>query len=416
MKLILGNCLDKLKELPDNSVDSCITDPPYGMSFMGKNWDKVLPSQEIWREVLRVLKPGAWLMAMCIPRQDCLSRMVVSIGDAGFDTDFTSIYWTYASGFPKAHNISKAIDKKLGAEREVVGQYKATTSIDGPLSTSNGWNSNSMKPIVNITLPATDQAKTFDGAYGGFQPKPAVEIIIVAMKPMTHPTFVGQVLDNGKGITWLDDCRIPYAVEQDCKGQQQGRFPANLLVSDDVLDDGKVSKDGVAVNRNRGERISSTVNYANHNGKDVGYGGEGTYSRFFSLDSWSKKNLPFLIVPKASKAEKNSGCERFEEKSNSSWGSIQEFSSNPKKKNNHPTVKPIRLMSYLITMTTRPGDVVLDPFCGSGTTGCAAVLLDREFIGIEMEADYIEIAKARIEYWSGKVEKQNDLFQKEKGE
>jgi hypothetical protein len=119
--IIHGDCRDELRKLPSNSIDLIVTDPPYGYSFMGKNWDKAVPSVDVWKECLRVLKPGAFAFVMSAPRQDVLSQMIVRIGDAGFDTHFTSIYWTYATGFPKAANIGKLVDKRMGVEREVLG-------------------------------------------------------------------------------------------------------------------------------------------------------------------------------------------------------------------------------------------------------------------------------------------------------
>ena len=275
---------------------------------------------------------------------------------------------------------------------------------------------------------ALDKLKEFEGAYGGFQPKPAVEVIIVIQKPGTEPTQAGQALNNGKGITWLDDCRIPYSDEQpweapqegqpnrtskvydggfksvDRVGNNQGRFPANLLVSDDVLDDGKITKQSPRTYR-------AAKNGKTFGGSEMGIENDipgiadsGGFSRFFSLDAWAEKNLPFLIVPKASKKEKNAGCEGMEEKETtygSGGGAMPGSNDNPKKtttKNNHPTVKPIKLMSYLITMGSRPGDTILDPFAGSGTTGCAAEMLDRKYILIEMTEDYIPIIEARIEH------------------
>ncbi len=352
--ILKGNCLDKLKKLEEDSVDLLCTDPPYGYSFMNKDWDKALVSVDIWKEVLRVLKPGAFGFIMSAPRQDVLSRMIVNLSDAGFKVDFTSMYWTFANGFPKANNIGKAIDKKFGIKPIGEKDHSRFSNIDG-------WNN--INKWYERPPATTDEAKKFEGSYGGFQPKPAVEVIIVVQKPPTESTQVGQALDNGKGITWLDDCRIPYtdtepytphprgSVESvSCPetflgygkdaliGSSQGRFPANLLVSDDVLD---------------------------------------KHSKFFSLDAWAERNLPFIICPKASKREKNAGLKR---------------------KNIHPTVKPIKLMSYLITMGSREGDIVLDPFAGSGSTGVAVVNLNRKYIMIEMDADYYEILKARIHY------------------
>jgi len=310
--------------------------PTDGISFMGKDWDKALPDKIIWKECLRVLKPGAFAFVMASPRQDVLARMTVQLEEAGFNTNFTSLYWTYATGFPKAHDISKGIDKKLGAERLEIAPHPLSERGFFDKVDENGKRYHQSEQgykiyeYGGITLPATELARQFEGSYGGFQPKPAVEVIIVAMKPKYEKTYVGQALKNGKGITWLDDCRIPPV---SCADEAR-RFPANLLVSDDIL---------------------------------------GDFSRFFALDSWAEKNLPFLIVPKASKQEKSRGAT-----------------------NHHPTVKPIKLMAYLITMGSREGDLVLDPFLGSGSTCVAAKMLGRSAIGIELSREYCKIATERV--------------------
>ena len=263
------------------------------------------------------------------------------------------IFLTGNSGFPKAMNIGKMLDKRA----------------------------------------ATDEAKALDGSYSGFQPKPAVEVVIVAMKPLSEKTFVDQALKNGKGITWLDDARIPsepYTINTFDSGakpfgdavgeaftgrEHSGRFPANLLVSDDVLNDGSVSKSQKRFPKynKKTEHTNTYTPVASDYRDDNTYGDVGGYSRFFSLDAWAQ-NLPFLQVPKASKREKN-----------------PEGVSNT-----HPTCKPLTLMSYLITLGSRHGDVVLDPFMGSGTTCIAAKQLGRNYIGIEREKEYVEIAEARL--------------------
>jgi len=354
--VILGDCLEKLKPILDNSVGLLVTDAPYGIKFMGKDWDRAIPTVDIWKEVLRVLKPGTFAFVMSAPRQDVLSRMMARLEDAGFITNFPSLYWTYAQGMPKSHRISLAIDKKECSE-QVKGKLGRKPTKEEFIK---AW-----KEFRKDENPETEQAKHFDGSYGGFQPKPAVEVIIVAMKPMSEKTYVEQALNNGKGITWLDDCRIPYKSDRekwvqktgirwsperywnsDCRrsSHDAGRFPANLLVSDAAL---------------------------------------GEHSRFFSLDTWAEKipadithNLPFLMVNKASTKEKT--C-------------------NGKISNSHETVKPIQLMSYLITMGSREGDVVLDPFCGSATTCLAAKRLNRKYIGIELSPVYHEIAIQKVE-------------------
>jgi site-specific DNA-methyltransferase (adenine-specific) len=373
-QIIQGDCLDKLKILPDDSVDLIVTDPPYGLKFMGKDWDKAVPGVEIWKECLRVLKPGAFAFIMSSPKQHLLCRNFINIEKAGFKTHFDSIYWTYASGCPSVHNIGILIDKKFGAERDKIARNP--NSRENSDKSNTIYESGTVGKTAYITKPATEEARRLDGSHAGFNPKPAVEVIIVVMKPLDEKSYTDQALSNGKGITWLDDCLIPYKDEpvayrdftkqksydgnqvQASKGDEwignaQGRFPANLLVSDNVFDD---------------------------------------TSRYFSLDAWAdfsikdlpeqvQRNLPFLIVPKASKKEKNAGMDGYK-----------------KEKNKHLTVKPIKLMAYLITMGSREGDVVLDPFCGSGTTCVAAKMLKRRYIGVELSSDYHEIANRRIEH------------------
>ena len=464
-KLINGDCLEELKKLDDNSVDLLCTDPPYGYGFMGKHWDTFTEkdstkSQQvgwmspgmkkdtygmkeffdpIWTECLRVLKPGALAFVMSAPRSDVQSIMAQTLQESGFDISFTPIYWTYASGFPKAMNISKMLEK-------------------------NG-----------------NQKEELDGSYGGFQPKPAVEVVIVAMKPIEEKGLLAQAQKNGKAVSWFDDCRIPFeesdtpqggygamdigvgkpgetqdyrkkkkitmpdlrdvgkkskeaiGIDKLSYGQVEnaerleyeqntdGRFPANLLVSDNIIDDGKIRTakphggDGKPLDtQGMGwgfKRMASSISDS------------GGYSRYFSLDAWFEKNLkslpepvqqtfPFMIVPKASKAEKNNGLDNFETKqakggggtSNDTWyeddvnaASGKFGSEKAPSRNIHPTVKPLTLMNYLVVLGSRKGDVVLEPFAGSGTTALACVSQERDYIAIEREEEYYDIAKARLE-------------------
>ena len=451
-KIIQGDSLKVLKKLEDESVDMICTDPPYGYSFMAKDWDKAVPSVKIWKECLRVLKPGGFCFVMSAPRTDVQSQMAIRLEGAGFDVGFTPIYWTYATGFPKAHNVGKSVDKKFGKKRKVVGKYK-TPEGGQELSTYNNWKDgeDQERRSPDITEPASDEAKQLDGSYAGYQPKPAVEVVLVCMKPIDEQTYVEQAMKNGKGITWLDDCRIPYNKESDDprigknyshnasadykpgqtknnnKGEIQtlhnedGRFAANLIIQDDVLDDGKVTK-------STGGRTEKKKGWGKFGGgtKEVikeqpGYGDTGEFSRYFNLDAWwesrikqlpesVQKTFPFMIVPKASKSEKNKGLDKLPKKKSSSMPGrrLAEDMSNSKidndvtgrfvteKQNFHPTVKPIELMSYLITLGSREGDLVVDPFVGSGTTCVAAKMLDRNYVGIEKEEDYVVIAKTRV--------------------
>ena len=413
--IILGDCLKKLKTIPDNSIDLIVTDPPFGIGFMGKAWDTFKPNYindkiakdgrgtadgiisarpalvagtydhtqkgnrmfqqyicEVSKECLRVLKPGAFMFMCMTPRQDSLARAIVGIEDAGFKIGFTSLYWTYATGFPKARNISKAIDKKLGAERKRM--ERNPNSRENCDKSNTVYESGTVGKTAYHTEPATEEAKKLDGSYAGFQPKPAVEVIIVAMKPCDEKTYADQVLSNGKGVSWMDECKIPFDVEDP-------RFPANLLVSDNRLDDGR---------------------------KDP-----GGFSRFFSLDAWAdlnlkdlpekvQQNLPFLIVPKASTKEKNAGLDNMKAKKVDDGRKKENDTAFQRgatlRKNTHLTVKPIKLMAYLVTMGSRENDIVLDPFAGSGTTCIAAKILNRRYIGIELSPEYHKIAVRRLEH------------------
>jgi site-specific DNA-methyltransferase (adenine-specific) len=448
--IICGDCIEIMREIQDEYIDLVVTDPPYGMSFMGKAWDKALPSVNVWRECLRVLKPGAFAFVMCIPRQDCLSRMIINLEDAGFMVNFSPIYHTFATGFPKAANLSKLADKRAGAEREVIGKrFEGGMNRKNAINMQHGYRPNDYKkdPEIDITLSATREAKALEGAYAGLQMKPAVEVVLCAMKPLSEKTYLDQALSNGKGCSWLDDGRIPYEQGDDAfeKGEerskypradirggnfrvgitsekthmvpngmsQNGRFAPNLLVSDDVLNDGRRTRStGGNTTRAKDNKIGSWGHGDFHM---QGYGDSGSYSRYFSLDAWAAKNLPesaqktfpFFIVPKASKSEKNAGLDGLEEKvagigdDRPGGQSYQRLDGGPTRtaKNNHPTVKPIKLMSYLIAIGSRPGDIVLDPYAGSGTTGMAAALLDRRYTLIEMDAEYCDIAERRIAWY-----------------
>lgn len=452
-KIINGDCLEVLKKIPDNSIDCVCTDPPYGLNFMGHSWDKALPPVGAWEECLRVLKPGGFMFVCSIPRADCLYRMIQNIEDAGFNISFTPLFWSYASGFPKAMNISKVIDKKLGVERTVLGVSDS--------SRPNSTNDNTELKLgfrggtAYITEATSEEAKRFDGSYAGYQPKPAVETIIVAMKPLDKKTYVEQALDNQKGITWLDDCRIPlagienhateakwregiysggYEGGESTTGEtkrynEEGRFPANLIVSDDALNDGVERKSGDNnIRRQEGTFVDHKLG-----GKDTiqrSYGDSGSFSRFFDLDLWFgdkvnnlppeiQQTLPFLLVKKPSKSEKNKGleggtgsntynrkcitCGKWERNQGVDPVKYTCVCETPEWEqpsgNVHPSVKPIQLMSYLITLGSREGDIVLDPFAGSGTTCIAAKIISRNYIGIELSEEYCDIAEKRLTAW-----------------
>jgi len=373
-RLVLGDCINVLKVIPSNSIDQIITDPPYGLSYYGLDWDKKVPSIGIWKECCRVLKPGSFICVMSSVRQDVLSKMISNLDQAGFNIRFTSLYWTYIKGFPKASNIGLAIDKKLGVESRILEtktKRKSKFKHRGALGISRTLNEPS-KAEYYVKAPNSDLGKKLNGGYAGFQPKPAVEAILVAMKPLTEKSYVNQAISNKKGITFLEDAKIPYFDKQ---GQLQKKFMSNLIVSDNALDP---LVNGIECTDNKGNSFR------------------------FSLDSWAVQVLPHLMVSKPSQLEKELGLDELPDQKMVSRDPGQRKFNVPMKhrpsdrKNIHPTVKPVKLMAYLTVLGSRPGDIILDPFCGSGTTCLAATILGRKFLGIEIEKKHYEIANARL--------------------
>jgi len=344
-----GDCLQVLRTLPDSSVDSCVTDPPYGLAFMNKKWDYDVPSVEVWQECLRVLKPGGHLLAFAGTRTQ--HRMAVRIEDAGFEIR-DMIAWVYGSGFPKSLDVSKAIDKAAGVEREVVGYsagFGKGSTFSSEYQTAQGYRpayTEKAGQPAPITAPATEAAKQWQG--WGTALKPALEPITVARKPFPG-TVAENVLQHGTGALNVDGCRVPHGDDVDITAVQRqqsegtgisvgkgfvgsiigkewpmykpgGRFPANLIHdgSEDVV--GLFPEDG-----------------------------EASAARFF-------------YCAKADSSERRNS--------------------------KHPTIKPVALMRYLVRLVCPAGGVVLDPFAGSGTTIEAARLEHCRAIGIEREAEY----------------------------
>ena len=423
------DCLDVLTKLDSNSVDLVVTDPPYGYSFMGKDWDKVVVGAETWKECFRVLKPGSFAYIMSAPRQDVLSHMVVNLEKAGFQTGFTSMYWAYATGFPKAMNVSKAVDKKLGVKAEMV-EYENPMRKNRSYNVSVGFNDVSERSTEGKpkrAVATSDKAKELDGSYAGFQPKPAVEVILVVMKPLDEKTYLEQAMKDRKGVSWFDDCRVPLSkdtVVEDKRLVEGGSWSVRKAGGDIFTG---LSGDRVEAPMritNRQPRTDDTVFKTSgfkaeddHNSEASSAGRfpanllvsndslEGLFSRYYDLDAWFSQ---FMITPKASKSEKNKWLNHMPDKIGGGMNgtihkSLKTGSGNERDKimkNNHPTVKPIKLMAYLITMGSRPLDVVLDPFAGSGTTGIACRMTHRDYILIERDKDYYNIMTERIHGFS----------------
>lgn len=434
MNLILGDCLERLKNLESNSVDSVVTDPPYGLSFMDKKWDHDVPSVDIWKEVLRVLKPGGHLLSFGGTRT--YHRMVVSIEDAGFEIR-DQIMWLYGQGFPKSLDISKALDKLAGAEREVVG-VNPSSRPNSKKAGMRGFDNRDGAPdesagLQSVTAPATEAAKQWAG--WGTALKPANEPICLARKPISESTVAKNVLKWGTGGINVDGCRNEaqsddrlfkprnngagrslevggYGVNKGAyvaNANPQGRFPANLLLDEEAA----AALDAQTGELTSGKRGPGYIRpHGNCYSPDM-----KPDTREYSGDKGGASR--FFYVAKVSASERNAGLEGMPERV-ASVGNLESAGrdpSNPKnaygegtkrrieaglspttpKKNHHPTVKPIKLMEYLCRLVTPPNGVVLDPFMGSGSTGVAAKRLGFHFIGIEREFEYHAIASARID-------------------
>ena len=422
-KILLGNCLELLKTLPSESVDAIVTDPPYELGFMGKKWDAsgIAYNVELWAECLRVLKSGGHLLAFSGTRT--YHRMAVAIEDAGFEVR-DMLEWVYASGFPKSLNVGKAVDKLQGNEREVVRKIKyGDKSKEG----YNPYHATKETQATGHILPTSEPLLTKGySPYEGFGTalKPAHEPICMARKPLSEKTIVENVLKHGTGAIDIDGCRIgmsqedtdmlegkssknptgkkaqnvPFVEGIASRPNQQGRFPANIICTDDALNDGAMTKSGGGV-RNGKQSIfgqegdSETVREFDSN--------SGSKSRYFDIDVWAEKH-GLLQFPKASKAERNKGCNecegevRFASENGSGKMMFSKLNKPHKVKGNfHPTVKPVHLMAWLIRLVSKEGDIVLDPFGGSGTTGVACNMLNRKFILMEQSEEYVEIIKSR---------------------
>jgi DNA modification methylase/transcriptional regulator with XRE-family HTH domain len=449
-KIICGDSLEVLKDFEDNYFDSVVTDPPYGLAFMGKKWDYDVPEVELWKEVYRVLKPGGHILSFAGSRT--YHRMAVNIEDAGFEIR-DMLGWLYGSGFPKSHNIGKAVDKFggriLGKEvgkiikekrKELgystiqlaeIGKFYGKKNHGGTVSnweTGNGnitpEQFNSLIKILNLkdnpiienkrqfikkdknwgkkgNIPLSAY-KDFDVTKGnskwegwGTALKPAHEPIVMARKPF-NTSVAENVLTHGTGGINIDECRV---------GGKEGRFPANIIHdgSEEVLEIFPDSK-GV-VRKPTGKKILDDENGWNQN-KMIdstirGFNDKGTAARFF-------------YCAKASKAERNMGLDDFEGKYLDPQRKVgSKGGTNPrnrgaesKRKNYHPTVKPIKLMEYLVRLVTPKEGIVLEPFAGSGTTLIACKQQGFNYIGIEKEQEYCDIAEARLK----SVQIQGTLF------
>lgn len=516
-QVFCGDNIELLKQYPDNHFDSIVTDAPYGLGkepnaielmkdwvdkgyheitgsgFMGKEWDAFVPQPLFWKEAFRVLKHGGHVLSFFGTRT--YDWGVMAMRFAGFEVRDT-ITWHYGSGFPKSHNISKKLDKMVGAEREVVGNRIADDIRSGNMHASNRGE----KHIINITAPSSEAAKKWSGF--GSAIKPASEPIVLARKPLEKGLSIAEnVLKWGTGGINIDGCRIgfkdnadykestqknqhadfgtkpltnntvngDYSMVQPKNYQPQGRFPANVIFShhEDCICNG--TKEVKAIKGGTGEKsLKSGNQFFTHNENSklgANAGGLGDANGNETVENWTcvdgcpikeldqqsgitksqrsargnvvdnnvfgKYNAQentvighsdkgtasrFFYTAKSSKGERNKGLEEFEAKRMEGRDEGQDersvaYKSRPTPMANiHPTVKPIKLMQYLVRLVTPPNGIVLDPFNGSGTTGIAAKLEGLNYVGLELDAEYCKISEARISAWEvEKPESDNQL-------
>lgn len=409
-----------LKTLPDASVDAVVTDPPYLIDFMGKGWDSedgIAGKPEVWRECLRVLKPGGHLLSFGATRT--YHRVACAIEDAGFEIR-DSVHWMYSSGFPKSLDVSKAFDRTEGALKPEGKNFRT----DGGVGTA------SYKPTIDPRVyqrpdPITDDAKRWLG--WGTALKPAHEPVVVARKPLAG-TVAANVERYGTGALNIDASRV----ESGPISYASGGFPERVnrppRVGREEAEGRVYARAGVGV-PNRVVEGRWPPNIVLSHTEDCTEGACDETCAVAELDRQGDNPSRFFPVfryqAKASRSEREAGLREAglrEVAVRTGMGGKMPVDDAGKQRdrftktaaNTHPTVKPIALMEWLITLVTPPNGTVLDPFMGSGTTGIAAKRLGFSFIGIEREAEYMEIAKARI-YATPRIKRstQQDLFNKQ---
>lgn len=433
LEIYLGDCLEQLRSIPDCSVDSLVTDPPAGISFMGKEWDSAKGGRKEWcawmesvmAECLRVLKPGGHGLVWAIPRTSHWTA--TALEDAGFEIR-DCITHLFGSGFPKSLDVSKAIDKAAGAEREVISECGS----DGVKRKARAMNSTGGERLAvqTITAPATDAAKKWQG--WGTALKPAAEFWWLVRKPISEKTVAQNVQKWGTGALNIDGCRIGTFENTTPSGLQryrewsdshtgqarpekpstfkpaQGRFPANLVFSHSphCTDEACDMWDCPVALLDKQSGQLSQCGGPKKTTHDKGMFGIGTPGVIYREDSRGASR--FFYCAKISSSERNAGLDGFPEQivgamsgnAKINGGRTAGDGVTPVKpvlsKNSHPTVKPKKLMGYLIKLITPPGGTVLDPFMGSGSTGLAAKENGFGFIGIEKEKEYFDISLARL--------------------
>jgi site-specific DNA-methyltransferase (adenine-specific) len=472
--IINDNNITHLKTIKDDTIDSIITDPPYGIEFLGKDWDKNTGAIETWQECLRVLKPGGYLLAFSAART--YHNLATNIESVGFEIR-DQLMWLYSSGFPKAQDIGKSIQRRQGVEQTKEKELVEQGGFNNWANTQENKNVKRNNETINEIIPTSAEAQQWAGWKTAL--KPSHEPIVMARKPFKGST-IDNVLTHGVGALNIDASRIEWAEgkaiqhgkvgtkatfndslaeakgvernkfnkdEEEWKGNEQGRFPSNVIgevaehyqkyfycpkVSrrerhvgfEQPTDDFTTIGNKLDVIRHRDNMV---LGYKKHNIKKDPLAhipsttggmwdtdGSGTQYNRASIDkkpSMNKNKDPLAHIDVVNQGKADGGLIGPDGKMN------HHRSSQIQVGNNHPTVKPVALMRYLIKLVTPTNSHVLDPFCGSGSTGMAAVELGHTFTGIEMDANYVSIAKRRIEGWNKPQETgntYNELFEENK--
>jgi site-specific DNA-methyltransferase (adenine-specific) len=433
--IVTGDVLETLRQLPDNSVDGLLCDPPYGFRFMGKKWDYDVPSVDVWREALRVLKPGAALLSFGGART--FHRIATAIEDAGFELR-DCLMWMYGKGFPKSLNVGLALDKAVGAVRPVVGER--TLTGNAAISTKEkggtyGVQVGSIPPkVVNVTAAASPLAQQWDGY--GTALKPGWEPIILARKPL-EGTVAENVTKWGVGALAIDSCRIGgekmpktrsggQLVSQNTAmtggnynridaGEADGRWPPNVALDEEAAEllDATVGRRKSTLTGRADPSVSHPHNGTKASSPHLVYG-EGLQtpkSRVYADDGGPSR---FFYCAKVSTKEREYGCEELPKRSAGEVTDREEDSAGlapPRSgagrtggaRNHHPTLKPLALTRWLASLIKPPTTdaVLLIPYCGAGSEIIGALQAGWPMVfGIEGEADYAQIAEARIAAWA----------------
>lgn len=377
VEVVQDDCREFLKWLPAASFDSCITDPPYELKFMGKRWDgtRVAFEPETWAAVFRLLKPGAHLLAFGGTRT--YHRMACAIEDAGFEIR-DQIGWAYGTGFPKSHDVSKGIDKAAGAEREKI-KKEGAPAYQRSIGNTRPW-MNDPDHMIDGDEPATDAARQWQG--WGTALKPAWEPIVLARKPLIG-TVAANVLAHGTGALNIDGCRVA------C--DEKTPFPVGANSIDGVITTGLHSKPRSDDTSKNGRWPANLI----HDGSDEvlaafpeSKGQQGDLVGH-SKDRKSKGIYGDLPAARDAIARGDSG-------SAARFFYCVKASTKEREGSKHPTVKPIALMEYLVRLVTPPGGTVLDPFAGSGTTGVACKRQGFHALLVEREAEYVADIERRL--------------------